>query len=224
MVKVVKKKLSREPGASAGPSVAASVTMAGESEGTVYPASDPSDHHDHDHIYVNNYDYADFATPAAVTAAAATAAKERKLQCHAHVYSGSGESDSGLDVTPEGTPYTSRPESELLLDPAAGSEGGAAEEADVEASPRQLELMMEESRGRDVEELIRVISDSNIAISVDEIEALVGAGTCDEDYSQMVEDFPEDKFQMESFSKRPCLPIPLDPVKMTKTLKHETHE
>merc|ERR1719326_1689512 len=96
------------------------------SEGTVYPASDPSDHPNHDHIYVNNYDNADFATPAAVTPAAATAAKERKLQCHAHVYSGSGESDSGLDVTPEGTPYTSRPESELLLDPAAGSEGGAA--------------------------------------------------------------------------------------------------
>ena len=38
---------------------------------------------------------------------------------------------------------------------------------------------------RDVDELIRVISDSNIAISVDEIEALVGSGAGDEDYSQV---------------------------------------
>ena len=73
---------------------------------------------------------------------------------------------------------------------------------------------------RDVDELIRVISDSNIAISVDEIEALVGAGAGDEDYSQLVEDLPHDTgvtFMMESFRNRstvrPCLPIPLDPVK-----------
>ena len=73
---------------------------------------------------------------------------------------------------------------------------------------------------RDVDELIRVISDSNIAISVDEIEALVGAGAGDEDYSQLVEELPHDTgvtFMMESFRNRsnvrPCLPIPLDPVK-----------
>ena len=67
---------------------------------------------------------------------------------------------------------------------------------------------------RAVDELIRVISNSNIAISVDEIEALVGAGTNDEDYSQLVEDIPEDKFEMEP-SKRPIFPIPLDPVSIS---------
>ena len=68
---------------------------------------------------------------------------------------------------------------------------------------------------RDVDALIRVISDSNIAISVDEIEALVGSGAGDEDYSQLVEDLPQpDTFMMESFRNRsrPCIPIPLDPV------------
>merc|ERR1712029_1005393 len=95
---------------------------------------------------------------------------------------------------------------------------------DVKASPRQLEMMMNESSAalthrrndkthRAVDELIRVISNSNIAISVDEIEALVGAGTNDEDYSQLVEDIPEDKFHLES-CKRPCLPIPLDPAEI----------
>ena len=63
---------------------------------------------------------------------------------------------------------------------------------------------------RTVDELIRVISDTNIAISVDEIEALVGAGTNDEDYSQLVEDIPEDKF--ESSKHRSRFPLPLDPV------------
>ena len=65
---------------------------------------------------------------------------------------------------------------------------------------------------RDVDELIRVISDSNIAISVNEIEALVGAGAGDEDYSQLVEELPHDTgatFMMESYrnrsSVRPCL-------------------
>ena len=68
----------------------------------------------------------------------------------------STESDSGLDVTPEGTPYTrcsapspalltvprcSRPESELLLD----GEAARAEE-EVKASPRQLEMLLEESQ------------------------------------------------------------------------------
>ena len=129
-MKVVKKKLSREPGASAGPSVAASVTMAGESEGTVYPASDPSDHPDHDHIYVNNYDYADFY-PAQEKARLVKSGQNRD-----GVYS--AESDSGLDVTPEGTPYTSRPESELLV-------SHDKQEDDIKASPRQLEMMMKES-------------------------------------------------------------------------------
>ena len=47
---------------------------------------------------------------------------------------------------------------------------------------------------------------------MDEIEALVGDGVNDEDYSQLVEDIPEDnRFQFET-SKRRCLPIPLDPV------------
>ena len=55
----------------------------------------------------------------------------------------SGESDSGLDVTPETTPYTSRPESELLL----GDDKEDRRDDEVEASPRQLEIMMEESRG-----------------------------------------------------------------------------
>ena len=61
-----------------------------------------------------------------------------------------------------------------------------------------------------------MISDSNIAISVDEIEALVGAGAGDEDYSQLVEELPHQTFIMETFRNRstvrPCLPIPLDPV------------
>ena len=140
-MKVVKKKLSREPGASAGPSVAASVTMTGESEGTVYPASDPSegpvypasdpsDHPNHDHIYVNNYDYADFY-PAQDKARLVKSGQNRD-----GVYS--AESDSGLDVTPEGTPYTSRPESELLV-------SHDKQEDDIKASPRQLEMMMKES-------------------------------------------------------------------------------
>ena len=64
-----------------------------------------------------------------------------------------------------------------------------------------------------------MISETNIAISVDEIEALVGAGAGDEDYSQLVEELPHDgaTFVMESFGNRstarPCMPIPLDPVK-----------
>merc|ERR1719394_832002 len=84
---------------------------------------------------------------------------------------------------------------------------------DTRPVPCDLSKSVADITHRTVDELIRVISDSNIAISVDEIEALVGAGTNDEDYSQLVEDIPEDKFHLES-CKRPCLPIPLDPAEI----------
>ena len=111
MVKVGKKKLSREePGASA--------LVSSEAD------------RESDHIYVNNYDYADFYP---------THEKSRLVKTGQNrdgVYS--TESDSGLDVTPEGTPYTSRPESELLI-------SHDKQEDDIKASPRQLEMMMKES-------------------------------------------------------------------------------
>ena len=113
LVKVVKKKLSRElPGA------VALVSSSGQER-------------EREHIYVNNYDYADFYQ---------TQDKSRPQVKIAQTRDGvySAESDSGLDVTPEGTPYTSRPESELLI-----SED--KQEDDIKASPRQLEIMMKES-------------------------------------------------------------------------------
>ena len=119
LVKVVKKKLSRElPGATA---LVSSSGQGRESE-------------ESEHIYVNNYDYADFYQ---------TQDKPRPPvksgQTRDGVYS--AESDSGLDVTPEGTPYTSRPESELLI-------SDDKPEDEVKASPRQLEIMMKESSTR----------------------------------------------------------------------------
>ena len=114
LVKVVKKKLSREP---PGATALVSHDAGRESE-------------EDQHIYVNNYDYADFY-PAQDKARLVKSGQNRD-----GVYS--AESDSGLDVTPEGTPYTSRPESELLV-------SHDKQEDDIKASPRQLEMMMKES-------------------------------------------------------------------------------
>jgi len=235
-VKVVKKKLTRDPVVSQSLSENTHETqdddVVGISDGRVSGGrvgNEENESENNQPIYVNNYDYADFyQIQDTVRPARQGSGRSRSKGVY------SGESDSGLDVTPETTPYTSRPESELLL----GDDKEDRRDDEVEASPRQLEIMMEESRGhvdtrhvdtrpvpcdlsksvadithRTVDELIRVISDSNIAISVDEIEALVGAGTNDEDYSQLVEDIPEDKFHLES-CKRPCLPIPLDPAEI----------
>ena len=119
LVKVVKKKLSRDlPGAVA--------LVSGPGQGR------ESGGEQQQHIYVNNYDYADFYHQ--------TQDKSRPPVKSAKARDGvySAESDSGLDVTPEGTPYTSRPESELLI-----SED--KQDDDVKASPRQLEIMMKES-------------------------------------------------------------------------------
>ena len=117
LVKVVKKKLSRElPGA------VALVSSSGQGR-------------ESEHIYVNNYDYADFYQ----TQDKARAPAVKIAQTRDGVYS--AESDSGLDVTPEGTPYTSRPESELLI-------SDDKQEDDIKASPRQLEIMMKESGTR----------------------------------------------------------------------------
>ena len=117
LVKVVKKKLSRElPGA------AALVSSSGQGR-------------ESEHIYVNNYDYADFYQ----TQDKSRAPPVKIAQTRDGVYS--AESDSGLDVTPEGTPYTSRPESELLI-------SDDKQEDDIKASPRQLEIMMKESSTR----------------------------------------------------------------------------
>ena len=110
VVKVVKKKLSRDP-----PGATARIESEQES-----------------HIYVNNYDYADFYPNQEKVRLVKTG------QARDGVYS--AESDSGLDVTPEGTPYTSQPESELLI-------SDEKQEDEVKASPRQLEMMMmKESR------------------------------------------------------------------------------
>ena len=153
-VKVVKKKLSREPGASL-------VTSLGPETGpgqSLVP-SRPGE----EHVYVNNYEYADFYNVHGHGPATCGGRKSEESDDHVSSGTGSGshvgtsgghvarrcgvystESDSGLDVTPDsGTPYTgSRPESELLLDT------GDREEAEVEASPRQLEIMMNRSKER----------------------------------------------------------------------------
>ena len=148
-VKVVKKKLSREANVLSGSS---------ESE----------------HIYVNNYNYLHTNEPSRLVQSSSESKEspcdsDRDQLC-------SNESDSGLDVTPEGTPFTSRPESELLINDEKG-------EDEIKASPRQLEMLMEdinlpkppenEPSYPAVEELLRVLSDPNLAISVDEIEAIV---------------------------------------------------
>ena len=111
-----------------------------------------------DPVYVNNYEYADFYTVHGHGPATCGSRKSEESDDHvtgngSHVVTSgvrgscgvySTESDSGLDVTPDsGTPYTgSRPESELLLDT------GDREEGEVEASPRQLEIMMNRSTER----------------------------------------------------------------------------
>ena len=131
-MKVVKKKLSREPGASLV--IPGSGTIA---ETAVSGGSGESEQH----IYVNNYDYADFYqvqdTARLVTATTSSRKPGNGNAGRDGVYS--TESDSGLDVTPETTPYTSRPESELLLN------DDKDDKEDVKASPRQLEMMMNES-------------------------------------------------------------------------------
>jgi len=148
-VKVVKKKLSRE-------------------------ANVLSDASESEHIYVNNYNYLHTNEPSRLVQSSSESKQspcdsDRDQLC-------SNESDSGLDVTPEGTPFTSRPESELLINDEKG-------EDEIKASPRQLEMLMEdinlpkppenEPSYPAVEELLRVLSDPNLAISVDEIEAIV---------------------------------------------------
>ena len=152
-VKVVKKKLSREPGASL-------VTALGPETG---PGQSLVSSRPEEHVYVNNYEYADFYNVHGHGPATCGSRKSEESDDHMSSETGSGsrvgtsgghvarrcgvystESDSGLDVTPDsGTPYTgSRPESELLLDT------GDREEAEVEASPRQLEIMMNRSKER----------------------------------------------------------------------------
>ena len=140
VVKVGKKKLSREPGASV-------FTQSGEEVVTTGGCAlgESCDHRStRDHIYMNNYDYADFYTvKPEVVGARSVKTSDRKPPTRDGVYS--TESDSGLDVTPETTPYTSRPESELLINDDKDKDDEAE---DVEASPRQLEIMMEESKRR----------------------------------------------------------------------------
>jgi len=157
-VKVEKKKLSREGNVLSGPR---------ESE----------------HIYVNNCNYL-HAKEESRSVQSSSVNKESVCDSENDQLC-SNESDSGLDVTPEGTPFTSRPESELLIN-------DEKPEDDVKASPRQLEMLMEDSNFPNpldkeptheaVEELLRVLSDPNIAISVDEIEAIVSGR--DESFSE----------------------------------------
>ena len=139
-MKVVKKKLSREPGASLV--IPGSGTQIAETAVSGGSGSDGGGGESEQHIYVNNYDYADFYqvqdTARLVKAAGGISRKPGNGNAGRDgVYS--TESDSGLDVTPETTPYTSRPESELLLN------DDKDDKEDVKASPRQLEMMMNES-------------------------------------------------------------------------------
>ena len=144
-MKVVKKKLTREPAASIAISCdAVCATHSDQGGGPSGGSGGESD--GGQHIYVNNYDYADFyqvqssrhKTGASGRSDRVSGRSERVYSTTTGVYS--TESDSGLDVTPEGTPYTSRPESELLL--GDDKEDKHDEVDDVQASPRQLELMM----------------------------------------------------------------------------------
>ena len=136
-MKVVKKKLSREPGASL-----VIPSGSGPAETESGGGSDGGGGESEQHIYVNNYDYADFYqvqdTARLVKGPGVGSRKPGNGNAGRDgVYS--TESDSGLDVTPETTPYTSRPESELLLN------DDKDDKEDVKASPRQLEMMMNES-------------------------------------------------------------------------------
>ena len=139
-MKVVKKKLSREPGASLV--IPGSGTQIAETAVSGGSGSDGGGGESEQHIYVNNYDYADFYqvqdTARLVKGPVVGSRKQGNGNAGRDgVYS--TESDSGLDVTPETTPYTSRPESELLLN------DDKDDKEDVKASPRQLEMMMNES-------------------------------------------------------------------------------
>lgn len=147
-----------------------------------------SDESESEHIYVNNCNYFHAKEELRLVQSSSenkesACESQRDQMC-------STESDSGLDVTPEGTPFTSRPESELLVNDDRSEE-------DIKASPRQLEMLMEESNVNKVqdeptheavEELLRVLSDPNIAISVDEIEAIVGG----REHIKLTEDFREE--------------------------------
>merc|ERR1712001_425788 len=62
----------------------------------------------------------------------------RLLQTSACSLQSPEQVDSGMDMTTESTPFTSRPESELVLP-------DGCPEDDVEATPRQLERLLEES-------------------------------------------------------------------------------
>ena len=109
--KVGKKKLSREAN-----------VLSGESE------SDP--------IYANNCTYTFHSREESRLVQSSSENKESSCDSEREQM-GSTESDSGLDVTPEGTPFTSRPESELLINDEKLEE-------DIEASPRQLEMLMDD--------------------------------------------------------------------------------
>jgi len=169
--KVGKKKLSREAN-----------VLSGESE------SDP--------IYANNCTYTFHSREESRLVQSSSENKESSCDSEREQM-GSTESDSGLDVTPEGTPFTSRPESELLINDEKLEE-------DIEASPRQLEMLMDdlnilnppdsEPTHEAVEELLRVISHSNIAISVDEIEAIVAGreqNKQSKDFEEESSNFPQ---------------------------------
>jgi len=170
-VKVAKKKLSREGNVLSGPR---------ESE----------------HIYVNNCNYLHAKEESRLVQ---SSSENKESACNSEMdQMCSNESDSGLDVTPEGTPFTSRPESELLINDDKPEE-------DIKASPRQLEMLMDDSNfpkppntaptNQAVEELLRVLSDPNIAISVDEIEAIVSGReepAHAEDLEEISSNFAED--------------------------------
>jgi hypothetical protein len=92
------------------------------------------------------------------------------------------EVDSALDNHSVCTPFASRPESELII-----NEDGKIED-DIQASPRQLEMLMEESSYHSssspesepthetVEQLLRVLSDPNLDICMEDIEEALDNG------------------------------------------------
>ena len=114
-VKVAKRKLSREPGASAHAQPGASLVTPprlSPGPGAATSGSEPGDGPGEEPIYVNNYDYADLYSEHAKSEESDQASSGTGS---GHMTSGgltrmrgvySAESDSGLDVTPEGTPYT----------------------------------------------------------------------------------------------------------------------
>ena len=106
-MKVAKRKLSREPGASL-----LTPPRLSPGPGAANRGSEPGDGPGEEPIYVNNYEYADLYSEHAKSEESDQASSGTGS---GHMTSGgltrmrgvySAESDSGLDVTPEGTPYT----------------------------------------------------------------------------------------------------------------------